>query len=82
MPVLELGDMVSLDTQGVTRFDARADRAIQQARALTSVQKPQGEPRKGLKSGQQGLFATPLKAEWGGCRLESHCRVGVLLGDC
>lgn len=48
---------------------------------LSSLRGPQGKPRKELQAGQQGLFATPLKVESGGCWLESQARVGVLLGD-
>lgn len=86
MAVLELGNMVPLDMQGSHvngshEREARADRAIiTQAKVLTSFLRPQGEPTKGLKAAQQGLFAISLEEEWGGRWLGSQARARILLG--
>lgn len=59
------------------------DRIVtKQARVLTSLLRPQGEPIQGLQAGQQVLFEISAKAEGRGCWLESQAREGVLLGCC
>lgn len=57
----------------------QGDRTVtKQARELTSLLRPQGEPMQGFQAGQQGLFEISLKAERGEYWLESQAREGVL----